>query len=124
MRYLDLPTRDVITKLSSYAFARKGVDASVFKFYTGTEQVYQFVTNQMAKAREQNADSDSFRSVALEILQKEIEFDLPKLDICEDDFLDDNCRRSDDKTFWLSAIEKVAILNAARLSSDVVDGGE
>jgi hypothetical protein len=122
MRYLDLPTRDVVTKLSSYAFARSGVDASVFKFYTGTEQVYQFVTNQIAKAREQNADNEKFRNAALEILQKEIEFDLPKLDICEDDFVDENCRRSDDKAFWLSAIERLAILNLVKLSAEIIDG--
>ena len=135
MKYKDLPTQDTVIKLSSYAFARDNVDASVFKFYSASKQIYDFVNNQKVKILEKVAtkdesglyqlasreSSDRFRVEMLDLLQKEIEFDMPMLDISEDDFNPENCCRPNEKELWLNAIEKGAIIRLSELSSEVID---
>ena len=136
MKYGDLPTQETITKLSSYAFQRESVDESVFKVYSATKNIYDFINNQKIKILERVAkvgasglyefESDSafneYKSEMVALLKKESEFEIPTLDINESDFLTENCARPKQKDLWLNAIEKEAIVRFASLSSQVADG--
>ena len=135
MKYGDFPTQETITKLSSYAFQRESVDESVFKVYSATKNIYDFINNQKVKILERVAiveesgaykfesDSafDNYKSEMLALLKKESEFEVPILNITEDDFLSDNCARPKQKELWLNAIEKESIIRFASLSSEVID---
>ena len=135
MKYGDFPTQETITKLSSYAFQRESVDESVFKVYSATKNIYDFINNQKVKILERVAtveesgaykfesDSafDSYKTEMIALLKKESEFEVPTLDITESDFLSDNCARPKQKELWLNAIEKEAIIRFASLSSEVID---
>lgn len=135
MKYKDLLSQDTVIKLSSYAFARDNVDTSVFKLYSETKPIYDFINNQKTKLleriakREQNGSykfesdesRDAFRREMMELLQKESEFDIPRIDITEEDFASDNCCRPRDKELWLNAIERDSILRFASLTSEVID---
>ena len=135
MRYSDFPTQDAIIKLSSYAFSRESVDASVFKFYSASKNIYDFINNQKVKILDRVAikdsggsyqfeskdDSSRFRIEMVELLRKEIEFDIPSLDVSADDFNPENCCRPKEKELWLTAIEKDAIVRFSALSAQVVD---
>ena len=135
MKYKDFPTQDAVVKLSSYAFARDSVDASVFKFYSASKQVYDFINNQKTKILERIASkdesgayrleskyaSDNFRAEMIELIQKEIEFEIPSLDIEEDDLEPENCYRPKERELWLTAIEKDSIIRFSKLSSKITD---
>ena len=135
MKYKDFPTQEAVVKLSSYAFARDSVDASVFKFYSASKQVYDFINNQKTKILERIASkdatgyyrleskdaSDNFRADMLELIQKEIEFDIPSLNLAEEDFDSENCYRPKERELWLTAIEKDSIIQFSKLSSEITD---
>ena len=103
MKYGDLPSLNIVTKLCFHSFEREGLDLELYKFLTKYKTIVGFISMQAEK----NANNASWKDNFFNI---EIEKDsLPTISITESDF--ESYKRPDNKDMWLSAFEISVILN-------------
>lgn len=130
MKYRELPSLDAITRLTSYAFVRDGADESVYKFYKGFLIAFEYFSNQREKLLKKYGEkqpngnfiiSETNKSKCFEdfnsLLDSDVNFDIYPLDITEQDFDPQYCRKPSEINLVLSAVEKRAILNVSESTS-------
>lgn len=125
MKYKDLPNRTTCVKLMMISFASPQKNLQVFKFAEAIKPLQEFVANEHNKLIDKygrmnddgvfavtNPEAKKQFAVELEeFLEQDITGTLPKLDLTEDDFSENNCRYPTSSDFWLNAFEINSILN-------------
>ena len=125
MKYGELPSRLVISKLSSHVFVRDGVDKSIFDFIERTSGVYEYVESQLRKftdvycnpSRENQAqfdyksekDKERFVAAVRKLMDTDIECEMPIIDVCREDLSSGMFFRGSDPKSWLSGSELTLI---------------
>lgn len=110
MKYGDLPSLNIVTKLCFHSFEREGLDFELYRFLTKYKTIVGFISMQAEK----NANNASWKDNFFDI---EIDKDsLPTMSITESDF--ESYKRPDDKNMWLSAFEISVILNYSNKISE------
>lgn len=103
MKYGDLPSLAIVTKLCFYSFEREGLDLELYKFLTKYKVIVGFISIQAEKNAGNPAWKDSFFNVEID------DAELPVTSIAESDF--ESCKRPDNKEMWMSAFEIGVVLN-------------
>jgi hypothetical protein len=119
VKYGDLPSRMMISKLSNHVFARDGVDKSIFDFVEQTKTVYEYVEAQLRKfsdvycnPNENNpqqfdykseVDKERFITSVRKLMDSEIESAVPYLDVQREDLSTGMFFRGSDTRSWLSS---------------------
>ena len=118
MKYGDLPSRMVLSKLSNHVFVRDGVDKSIFDFIEQTKPIYEYVEAQLRKFSDvycvpsddpnrfdykSDADKERFIASVRKLMDAEIEQEILVLDITRDDLSGGAFFRGSDPRTWLSA---------------------
>lgn len=120
----DLPTRDTCIKLMKVSFASPQKNLAVYKFCTKVFELEAFIESERAKLIEKFGDPTEnpgeffipkhavgdYQQALTELFKMPIGEDVPQLGLTDDDFADERCKYSDDKTYWLNAGEILTLL--------------
>ena len=113
MKYGDLPSLNIVTKLCFYSFDREGLDLELYKFLTKYRLIVDFISIQAEKNAGNPAWKDDFFNIEIS------NHDLPVMSVCESDF--ESCKRPEDKSMRLSAFEISVVLNYSLKITDIKD---
>lgn len=124
LTYGKLPISNLCAKLLSTSFSTPQKNLMVYRYCMKVMEHSGFLQNEKEKIINKygefvkgteyvipKANIDSFNSSIKSLLETEIEEELPALDLTEEDFSDENCCYSKDKSLWLSPAEISTILN-------------
>lgn len=103
MKYGDLPSMNIVTKLCFHSFEREGLDFELYRFLTKYKIIVGFISVQAEKNANNPSWKDDFFSLEID------DESLPEISITEADF--ESYKRPDDKNVWLSAFEISVVLN-------------
>ena len=133
MKFRELPSEDSLARLVLYAFARDGADQSVFLFCKAVGVALEFFQSQRTKLFQQygvasesepdrleikSENKELFYAEMRKLLDSDVQVDIPKLDIEENDFLAENCRKPQNINSVLSASEKMTLIKIASKQMD------
>lgn len=125
MKYGDLISRALLTKLSSHVFVRDGVDKSIFDFIESSRPMYEYVESQLKKFTDiyclpqdaetgrfeykSDTDKEKFVASVRKLMDSEIEEAHPKLNLRRTDISDGEFFRASDPRTWLSAADMAMV---------------
>ncbi len=122
MKYKDLPTMEICTKLLSVCFQDPKKDLMVAKFYNQAKPMIEFIGQEKQKFLDRygvpdeekagfyNLSGENLKAYQIEmekVLDVELE-QIPPLDIVFEDF--DNCFYAKEESAWMNAQEILSIV--------------
>lgn len=127
IKYGELPTKEICQKLVSVSFGEPKKNLSVYKFCSAVNNHINYVENERTKLFQKYGTekddepgsyiipngTEEFKKFKKEwesLIEMEIEEELPTLSLTEDDFLDQNCSYSQDKSKWMNAVDIATVL--------------
>ena len=120
-----LPSRMVLSKLSSHVFVRDGVDKSIFDFIEQTKPIFEYVEAQLRKFSDvyclpheddpqrfdykSEADKERFIASVRKLMDSDVEREIPILDVTREDLSAGMFFRASDPRSWLGAADMALV---------------
>lgn len=124
MKYKDLPKYDTIIKLVQVCFSTPQKNIMMYKLYNYMKENIIFIESEKNKLLKKYGIDEGNGKYTLkgenyveyvkawnDLLECEIEGELPKVDFNEDDFNDDKCSYPPEKDMWPSGLDIATLLN-------------
>lgn len=131
MKYGELPNALTCHKLLNVSFSTAKKNLAVFRFTRAIRGHLEYIDNEKDKLIKQCCHevpgkpgtfqtTDIFHEKFGEVLKMEIEEEIPKLPLTEEDFEEDNCQYPAEKSLWLSASDIDFLLKFCKKESGEV----
>lgn len=114
----DLPTQTLLNKLIRVSFSTPQKNMQVFKYFQSVSKSLVFLENEKLKLLRKYGDpkengnfwipkdkTEEFKEELQKLMDVDVTEDICLHGLTEDDFMDENCAYSDDKSSWLNASE-------------------